>query len=107
MPSPAPAQIASAKPPAATPAPATAPSAPPVQMAAATTAGDTDEQHQIRAGRDGLPPGPQPALDAVAAKRLADDSLRVQVIAHATGTSDEAMEARRVSWRARRRSVLI
>ena len=44
-----------------------------------------------------MPTGPQPALDAVAGKLLGNDSLRVQVIAHAIGNADQAMEARRIS----------
>jgi outer membrane protein OmpA-like peptidoglycan-associated protein len=52
---------------------------------------------KFAAGVTDLPPGPQAALDTVATRLLADDSLRVQVIAHASGTADEAMEARRVS----------
>lgn len=79
---------------AATPAPA---AAPPVQMAAATTVGSSLEAIKFAAGATDLPPGPQPTLDAVAMRLLANDNLRVQVIAHATGTADEAMEARRIS----------
>ena len=48
-------------------------------------------------GATDLSRGPQTALDSVSARLLANDNLRVQVIAHATGTADDAMEARRVS----------
>lgn len=95
-----PAAVAMAAPAASTAAPTPAPAAgaaPPVQMAAATTVGSGLSAIKFPAGVTDLPPGPQPALDAVAARLLADQSLRVQVIAHATGSADEAMEARRVS----------
>jgi outer membrane protein OmpA-like peptidoglycan-associated protein len=36
-------------------------------------------------------------LNTVAGKLLGDDALRVQLVAHATGTADQAMEARRLS----------
>lgn len=86
--------VASAAPPAGT---AATPAAPPVQMAAATTVGSGLQAIKFAVGATDLPPGPQPALDAIAARLAADDNLRVQVIAHATGTADEAMEARRIS----------
>jgi outer membrane protein OmpA-like peptidoglycan-associated protein len=66
-------------------------------MAAATTAGNNASAVKFGAGATDLGKGPQPALDMVAGKLLGNDNLRVQVIAHATGSADEAMEARRVS----------
>lgn len=66
-------------------------------MAAATTVGSGLSAVKFASGATDLAPGAQPALDAIAARLLADDALRVQLIAHATGSSDEAMEARRVS----------
>jgi outer membrane protein OmpA-like peptidoglycan-associated protein len=74
-----------------------APSPPPVQMAAATTVGAAMSAVKFNAGATDLARGPQPTLDAVAARLLGNDNLRVQVIAHATGSADDAMEARRVS----------
>ncbi len=103
-PAPAAPPPAAPKPPtvaAAAPAIAAAPAAsnapPPVQMAAATTVGSGISVIKFAPGASDLPPGPQPALDAVAARLAADDNLRVQIIAHATGSADEAMEARRIS----------
>jgi outer membrane protein OmpA-like peptidoglycan-associated protein len=94
----APTVVASAAPsPGIAPAPAATASAPPVQMAAATTVGSRLSAIKFNAGATDLPAGPQPALDAIVARLLADDGLRVQVIAHATGGPDDAMEARRVS----------
>ena len=66
-------------------------------MAAATTFGSSLSAVKFTAGATELPPGPQPVLDAVAARLATSDGLRVQVIAHASGSADEAMEARRVS----------
>lgn len=99
-PSPAPPPVAAATP--APPAPketaaASPPAAAPVQMAAATTTGNGLSAIRFGAGVTDLPAGPQPALDAIAARMAADDNLRVQVVAHATGKPDDAMEARRVS----------
>ncbi len=82
---------------AAAPPPVAAPPAPPLQMAAATTAGNAATAIKFKPGVTDLGNGPEPALDAIA-RRLADnENLRVQLISHATGSSDEAMEARRVS----------
>jgi outer membrane protein OmpA-like peptidoglycan-associated protein len=66
-------------------------------MAAATTVGAAMSAVKFNAGATDLARGPQPTLDAVAARLLGNDNLRVQVIAHATGSADDAMEARRVS----------
>ena len=68
-----------------------------MQMAAATTVGNSISAVKFGTGATELASGPQPALDAVAGKLLGNDNLRVQVIAHATGNADQAMEARRVS----------
>ena len=99
-PGPAPATAATATPLAPKEAAAAAPppaAAAPVQMAAATTTGNGMSAIRFGAGVTDLPAGPQAALDAIAARLLADDNLRVQVVAHATGKPDDAMEARRVS----------
>lgn len=66
-------------------------------MQKATTAAVGNGSIKFGAGATDLGAGPQPTLDAIATKLLADESLRVQVIAHATGGADDAMEARRVS----------
>jgi outer membrane protein OmpA-like peptidoglycan-associated protein len=82
--------------------PATASSTPvalaaPLQMAAATTTASALSQLKFGVGATDLPAGNQPVLDSVVNRLLANDNLRVQVIAHATGGADDAMEARRVS----------
>lgn len=75
--------------------PAVAP--PPVQMAAATTVGSAATALKFKPGVADLGNSGQPVLDAIAAKLLANESLRVQLVSHATGGADDAMEARRVS----------
>lgn len=52
---------------------------------------------KFSAGSTDLPANSAAVLDPVATKLLANDALRVQLIAHATGGDDQAMEARRVS----------
>jgi outer membrane protein OmpA-like peptidoglycan-associated protein len=66
-------------------------------MAAATTSAAAGNVIHFTAGSMDLPASPQPVLDSIATRMLADDNLRVQVIAHATGSADQAMEARRIS----------
>jgi outer membrane protein OmpA-like peptidoglycan-associated protein len=86
-----------APPPSMTITPSTpAAGAPPVQMAAATTVGNVATAVKFKAGATDLG-GAQPALDAIANRLLANENLRVQLISHATGGADDAMEARRVS----------
>lgn len=68
-----------------------------VHVASVASAGHALNAVKFAPGATELPPGGQPLLDALAARLLANDSLRVQLIAHATGGTDEAMEARRVS----------
>lgn len=76
----------------------TASSAPaPVQVAAAATIGSALNSVKFAPGLTDLPAGSQPVLDTVATKLLANDALRVQLIARASGGADQAMEARRVS----------
>jgi outer membrane protein OmpA-like peptidoglycan-associated protein len=81
--------------PSAAAAPVAAP--PPVQMAAATTAGSGETAVKFRPGITDLGTGAQPVLDALANRLLANQQLRVQLVSHATGAADDAMEARRVS----------
>jgi outer membrane protein OmpA-like peptidoglycan-associated protein len=71
--------------------------APPVQMAATTTAGNAASVLKFKAGVTDLGNGPQPVLDGIANRLLANESLRIQIVSHATGGADDAMEARRVS----------
>ncbi|HEY1506707.1 MAG TPA: OmpA family protein [Stellaceae bacterium] len=71
---------------------------PPVQIAAATTVGSADTAVKFKPGVTDLGGGDQqPALDAVVNRLLANQALRIELISHATGTADDAMEARRVS----------
>ncbi len=81
------------KPAAAAPPPAPHPA--PVQLA--SSGPSTANTVKFAPGAADLPPNSQAVLDGVAAKLLASDSLRVQLIAHATGDADQAMEARRIS----------
>jgi outer membrane protein OmpA-like peptidoglycan-associated protein len=73
------------------------PATPPVQMAAATTVGTAASVLKFKAGATDLGNGPQPVLDTIANRLLAHETLRVQIVSHATGGADDAMEARRVS----------
>ena len=68
-----------------------------VQVASAASAGTIANSVKFATGATDLPSGSQAMLDGVAAKLMADDALRVQLVAHATGSADQAMEARRVS----------
>jgi outer membrane protein OmpA-like peptidoglycan-associated protein len=70
---------------------------PPVQIATATTVGHAVERVKFAPGATEVPPAARPILDRVATRLLADEGLQLQLIAHATGDSDDAMEARRVS----------
>ena len=88
--------------PLAAPAPGTptapATSAPPVQTAAASTVGSSaDAALKFKPGVTDLGGGAQPILDALAGRLLANQELRVELISHATGAAEDAMEARRVS----------
>lgn len=97
-----------AAPPAAAPAPTPAPAAAPPSGNAAAGAAATQPTQvatiggalntvKFAAGSVDLPPDSQAMLNTVAAKLMADDTLRVQLIAHASGSADQAMEARRIS----------
>jgi outer membrane protein OmpA-like peptidoglycan-associated protein len=78
-------------------APAEPPRAAPVQVASAGVIGVAPSVVKFAPGAADLPAGSQPILNTVAAKLLASDGLRVQLVAHATGGADQAMEARRIS----------
>ncbi len=106
----APVSLTASQPPPAPPPPPAGPQAPtsnnaiggaarpaPVQVASAASAGSIVNTIKFAGGATDLPSGAQSVLDTVAAKMLADESLRVQLIAHASGSADQAMEARRVS----------
>ena len=94
---PTPAVASTAKADAAVAAKPAAAQAAAVHVASVASAGHALNAVKFAPGATELPPGGQPLLDALAARLLANDSLRVQLIAHATGGTDEAMEARRVS----------
>jgi outer membrane protein OmpA-like peptidoglycan-associated protein len=68
-----------------------------VQVASAASMGSVVNTVKFATGATDLPANSQSVLDTVAAKLMADDALRVQLVAHATGSADQAMEARRVS----------
>jgi outer membrane protein OmpA-like peptidoglycan-associated protein len=68
-----------------------------VQVASAASMGNVVNTVKFAAGTTDLPTGSKSVLDTVAGKLLGDDALRVQLVAHATGGTDQAMEARRVS----------
>lgn len=96
-PGPAPAPAPSSAPAAASTQSTPAPAAAPVQIASAAGAGAIVNTVKFASGLTDLPAGSQSVLNTVAGKLLGDDALRVQLVAHATGTADQAMEARRVS----------
>jgi len=93
------ANAVAAPPPSTTP---TAPSpvasaAPPKQVATASTVGSAITAVNFKPGVTDLGGGAQPVLDALVGRLLANQELRVELISHATGAPDDAMEARRVS----------
>ncbi|HXQ53793.1 MAG TPA: OmpA family protein [Stellaceae bacterium] len=100
-PTPAPPRAAAAAP-APAPAPAAAPAAPKVALAGAPASvpapmpGRTTMVRFVKDQSD-IPAQGRGALDAVAAQLAADAKLRLQLVAHASGTGDDAVEARRLS----------
>ena len=68
-----------------------------MQTAAATTVGSAEAAIKFKPGVTELGGGAQPALDSLATRMLANPELRVELISHAVGPADQAMEARRVS----------
>jgi outer membrane protein OmpA-like peptidoglycan-associated protein len=68
-----------------------------VQVASAASMGNVVNTVKFASGTTDLPTSSKSVLDTVAGKLLGDDALRVQLVAHATGGTDQAMEARRVS----------
>jgi outer membrane protein OmpA-like peptidoglycan-associated protein len=70
---------------------------PPVQVATAASVGHAIESVKFAPGATDVPPAARPVLDRVATRLLADEGMQLQLIAHATGSSDDAMEARRIS----------
>jgi outer membrane protein OmpA-like peptidoglycan-associated protein len=67
-------------------------------VAAASTVGSGLETAvKFKPGVTELGGGAQPGLDAVVERLLANQQLRVELISHATGPAEDAMEARRVS----------
>ena len=74
-------------------------SAPSTQTAAVPPAASTEGQLRIVFSQDSseIPEKLKPELDALAQKLNADESLRVQLLAYASGTGDQASQARRMS----------
>jgi len=106
-PAPAPPRVAAAPPPAAPPAPpqAAAPAPPPSQTAARppaaalppTAIGGAGPRLVFGAGSSELPAGADTTLRDLAQRLNADESLRLQVVAYADGTPEQASQARRLS----------
>lgn len=106
---PPPPRVAAAPPPAAAPAPAPAaapppPPPPPAQTAARPPAalppaaiGGAGPRLVFGAGSAELPAGADATLKDMAQRMNADESLRLQVVAYAEGTADQASQARRLS----------
>jgi outer membrane protein OmpA-like peptidoglycan-associated protein len=69
------------------------------QTAAIPPAAPVEGQIQIAFPTDSadIPDAAKPGLDALAQKMSADDNLRLQLLAYASGTADEASRARRMS----------
>ena len=81
------------------PAPIAATPTTPVQTAATTLAGPLPQETRIlfETGSPDLSDAAKSTLDALAASLNADDSLRIQLQAFASGTDETAPEARRLS----------
>ena len=102
---PPPSRVAAA-PPAAAPAPAAAPPAPPPPQTAArppaaalppAAPAGAGPRLVFGAGSSELPAGADSTLKDMAQRLNADDSLRLQVVAYADGTPEQASQARRLS----------
>lgn len=85
----------SAPPPSAAPAPAVTPAAAPAAIAVAAPPGTT--RVMFSAGVTDLPDGAKRDLDALAQRLNANEQQRIQLVAYATGGSEEANQARRIS----------
>lgn len=84
------------------PSPPRAPASPPraavgPKHAALTKSMSPAPHIDFAAGTADLTPAGRSTLDAIAKALTADDARRVQLVAYATGTADEANQARRVS----------
>jgi outer membrane protein OmpA-like peptidoglycan-associated protein len=92
-----------AKPPASAPASLSVPAAPAPaapQIEPAATPANVPRQAamvQFAAAQTTIPPDGQHILDHIAATLVADDTLRLELVAHASGDPDDAVAARRVS----------
>jgi outer membrane protein OmpA-like peptidoglycan-associated protein len=86
-----------AAPPSLPPAPpvAATPVAAPAAVAAAAPGGPT--RVLFAAGAADLPDAAKPALDALVQRLSSNDDVRLQLVAHASGSDDQANEARRIS----------
>ena len=98
-----PPQVAAVAPPPSSP-PAAAPA--PVKPAAVAPKQQSDHGERFAsnvphidfaAGTADLTPGARTELDTLARRLVADENLRVQLVAYATGSADEANQARRLS----------
>ena len=94
------AKTAMAAPPSLPPAPKVAatpvtPIAAPAAVAAAAPAGAT--RVLFGAGAADLPDSAKPELDALVQRLSSNDEVRLQLVAHASGSDDQANEARRIS----------
>ncbi len=69
----------------------------PTRLAAASTFASALETIRFARHSTTLPADARPMLNAVASQLRANDALRLELIAHAKGTPDHAMEARRES----------
>jgi outer membrane protein OmpA-like peptidoglycan-associated protein len=52
---------------------------------------------RFEAGVSEIPASAQPTLDAIAARLIANDTTHLQLVAYASGTGDDPIEARRIS----------
>jgi outer membrane protein OmpA-like peptidoglycan-associated protein len=91
------AETAMAASPSVPPAPpvAATPVAAPAAVAAAAPGGPT--RVLFAAGAADLPDSAKPALDALVQRLSSNDEVRLQLVAHASGSDDQANEARRIS----------
>jgi outer membrane protein OmpA-like peptidoglycan-associated protein len=103
---PPPPRVAAASPPAAAPAPPPAAAPPPPAQTAArppaaalppTAPSGAGPRLVFGAGSSELPGGADATLKDVAQRLNADESLRLQVVAYADGTPEQASQARRLS----------
>jgi outer membrane protein OmpA-like peptidoglycan-associated protein len=93
------AETAMAAPPSLPPAPpvAATPVTPVAAPAAVAAAAGGSTRVLFAAGAADLPDAAKPELDALVQRLSSNDEARLQLVAHASGSSDQANEARRIS----------